>query len=105
MQVGGITAQDARRGPKCIQNQGNHQRRVIGRAAVTIGAIRGIKRRKVHLIDRRDHKPRQMILRQPLPQRRRQQERLLTIRFDEILGHPRSQLTKPDRPPLRDSLS
>jgi len=38
--------------------------------------------------DRVDHEPRQMILRQPIPQRRRQQKRLLTMTINEVLSHP-----------------
>jgi hypothetical protein len=46
-----------------------------------------------------------MILRQPIPQRRRHQKRLLTITIQKVLTHPGIQLNPPDRPPLRDSLS
>jgi hypothetical protein len=46
-----------------------------------------------------------MILRQPVPQRRRQQKRLLTITIPEILAHPDIQLNPPDDPDLRDSLA
>jgi hypothetical protein len=39
-----------------------------------------------------------MILRQPIPQRRRQQKRLLTITIPKVLTHPGIQLNPPDRP-------
>jgi hypothetical protein len=70
---------------------------------MTIGPIGGIKRRQVHLRHRVDHKPRQMIGRQPLPHIRRQQESLLTPIFDEVLRHAGIPITGADRP-LRDSL-
>jgi hypothetical protein len=43
-------------------------------------------------------------LRQPIPDVRRQQKRLLTIGRDEVLAHTGIVLTAPDRPPLRNSL-
>jgi hypothetical protein len=62
-----------------------------------VRAIRRVKRRQIHPLDRIDHKPRQVILRQPVTKRRRQQKRLLTITIDEVLRHPRSQSDPPDR--------
>src|ERR1039458_761641 len=46
-----------------------------------------------------------MILRQPIPQGRRQQQLLITVIRLEVLGHPRSLLNPPDGIPLRDSLT
>ena len=46
-----------------------------------------------------------MILRQPIPQRRRQQKRLLTITIPKVLTHPGIELNPPDDPDLRDSLA
>ena len=43
---------------------------------------------EIELVDRLDHEPREMILRQPVPQRRWQQERLVPTGLDEVLGHP-----------------
>jgi hypothetical protein len=43
--------------------------------------------RGVHHTDRVDHKPREVILRQPLPDVRWQQERLLAITRDEVLRY------------------
>jgi hypothetical protein len=81
-----------------VQDQRHHQRRLIRRATVTVSPIRGIKRRQVHLADRVDHKPRQVIRRQPLPDVRRQQEPLLTAAFNEVLRHTEMLLTRPDGP-------
>jgi hypothetical protein len=55
---------------------------------VPISAIRRIERIEIQPGDRLDHKPRQMIGRQPIPQRRRQQKHLLTITIKKVLGHP-----------------
>ena len=37
-----------------------------------------------------------MILRQPLPQRRRHQQQLITITPNEVLSHPRMSIDPPD---------
>jgi hypothetical protein len=65
---------------------------------VAIRSIGGEERLEIETRDRIEHKPREMILRQPVPQRRRQQKRLLTITFNEVLGHPSIQRAGPDRP-------
>ena len=44
-----------------------------------------------------------MIGREPIPQRRRHQETLLTVTFNEVLGHPRIPLNGPDGTTLCDS--
>jgi len=92
-------------GRRAYDPAAGHQRRVIRRAAMPIRPIGRIKRRQIQPLDAPDHKPRQMILRQPIPQRRRHQKRLLTIKTNEILRHPRIQLNEPDRTPLRDNLA
>ena len=83
-----------------IEQQRDHQRRVIGRPAPPIRAITRDKtppdptprpRRSQTTPDDR---------RQPLPQIRRQQQRLITIHRDEVLRHHQSVLNRPDRPPF-----
>ncbi len=64
-----------------------HHRGLIRRSAVTITPIGPIERIKVHLLDRIDHKPRQMITRHPIPNVRRQQKPLLTTALNEVLRH------------------
>ena len=61
-------------GRERVQDQRHHQRRLIRGAAMTISAISGIERVHVHLVDRADHKPRQVIRRQPVPHIRRQEK-------------------------------
>ena len=84
---------------------GDHHLRVIRRAALTIGAIRPIEAVQVHLLHRAEHRPDQMILRQPIRKRRRQQKRLTTVTRDEVLSHPDMVLNHPDDTRKADSLS
>jgi hypothetical protein len=81
-----------------VEQQRHHHRRIVRRPTMTVGAIGRIKCGQIHLRDRVDHKPRQMVLRQPLAQARRQQQLLLAITRDEVLRHPGILLTDPDRP-------
>jgi hypothetical protein len=79
-----------------VDEQRNHHRRIVRRPPVAVLAIAAIKRRQIHLRDRLQHTPRQVLLRQPLPQARRQQQLLLTITRDEVLRHPEIVLNPPD---------
>ena len=63
-------------------------------------AIYGVERREIHLVDRLDHEPREVPLRQPIADVGRQQKRLLTIGRDEVLAHADIVLIAPDRPPF-----
>ena len=72
---------------------------------MAVGPVGGRERRQVHLGHGVDHKPRQVIGRQPLPHVRRQQEALLTATFNEVLGHAGIPLTGTDRPPLHATAS
>jgi hypothetical protein len=60
---------------------------------MTVGAIGSKERGQIHLRDRVDHKPCQVILRQPHAQARRQQQLLLAITRQEVLRHVRMVLT------------
>lgn len=59
-------------------------------------AIGGWQRVQVHLLDRAEHRPDEVILRQPISQRRRQQERLAAVTRDEVLTHPGMVLNRAD---------
>jgi hypothetical protein len=83
-----------------IQQQRHHHRRLVRRPAVAIVAIGRVERRQIHRLDRLDHEPRQVILGQPLPQRRRQQQLLVAITAKEVLRHPKMVLTPPDDTPI-----
>ena len=81
---------------KGVEQQRDHHRRLTGDAAMAVRAIVGVELAQIHLLNRLEQKPRQMVLRQPLAQRRRQQERLLTITPDEVLGHSEIVIADPD---------
>ena len=81
---------------KGVEQQRDHHRRLTGDAAMAVRAIVGVELAQIHLLNRLEQKPRQMVLRQPLAQRRRQQERLLTITPDEVLGHSAIVIADPD---------
>ncbi len=61
-------------------------------------AITGKERVEIHRGDGINDEPSEVVLRQPLAQTRRQQQLLLAITRDEILGHPKIVLNPPDRP-------
>ena len=91
---------DPPRGPLAdrvrVDQQRHHHRRVVRRATPAVVAIAGQERRQIHRLDSVQDKPREVILRQPLPQTRRQQQLLLAITRDEVLRHPDMVLTPPD---------
>jgi hypothetical protein len=67
--------------------------RVIGRTARRTEPIRLVEAAQVHLLNNTQNRPNQVILRQPLRQRRRHQQQLTTINSNEFFSHPRSVLT------------
>src|ERR1017187_607847 len=79
-----------------VEQQREHHPRLVRRTAVAIPAVGVIERRQIHLLDARQHEPRKMILRQPLPQTRRQQQLLITVTSNEALGHTPIVLNPPD---------
>jgi hypothetical protein len=89
---------DLPRGPRAdavgVEQKADHHPRVIRRSALPIGAIRPIEPVQIHLINRPQHRPHQMILRQPIHQRRRQQQHLPTITRNEVLTHPNIVLSR-----------
>jgi hypothetical protein len=70
-----------------IEQQRDHHLRIECHATPPINAIRVIDGAQIDLFDSVQHKPRQMVLRQPLAQAGRQQQFLLTIALQEILRH------------------
>ena len=46
-----------------VDHQADHHRRLMRRAAMTISAVGAVERAEIHLLDRPQHEPRQMILR------------------------------------------
>jgi hypothetical protein len=72
-----------------VEQQRDHHRRVVRRPPVTVVPVDGVEHGQVHLGDRGQHEPRKMILGQPLPHARRQQQLLIAITRKEVLGHHR----------------
>ena len=62
-----------------VHDQRHHHRRIVRRATPAVPPIRSQERGQIELADRVDHKPREVIISQPLTQARRQQQLLLAI--------------------------
>ena len=90
----GITTPNVRR----CDNQLNppHHRRVIRSTTRPTQPIHRLKPLEIHLLDRPQNRPHQMILRQPVRQRRRHQQQLTTITTNEVQSHTGSVLNGPD---------
>jgi hypothetical protein len=54
---------------------------------VAVHSVVGVEGVEIHLLDGVDDEPREVVLGQPLAQRGRHQKGLLTIAFDEVVGH------------------
>ena len=70
-----------------VEQQRHHHLRVIRRPAVTVRPVHLIERGQVHLLNRRQNRPDQVVRRHPIQQRRRQQHHLLAVARDEVLRH------------------
>ena len=70
-----------------VGEQGHHHLRVVGGAAVAVGAVGGVEGLEVELLDRLDHEPGEVVFVEPVAQVRRQQHRLVTVTGEEVLGH------------------
>jgi hypothetical protein len=79
-----------------VQQKRDHHRRVIRRPAMTIGSVIGVKRAQVQLLDRAQDAPHEVILSDPIQQRRRHQELLVAAAGNEVPRHPGIQLIAPD---------
>jgi hypothetical protein len=80
----------AQSGAVGIQQQRDQHRRVIRGPAMPVRAVDAAEGLQVKLVDHIDDEPRQVIRGQPIPQVRRQRERLIPIRRDEIEAHSQS---------------
>jgi hypothetical protein len=83
-----------------IDEQPDHHHGIVRRSAMAIVAVTRTERPEIQLANRVEHKPCEVILRQPLTQARRQQQLLLTITRDEVLRHPEIVLNPPDAIPV-----
>ncbi len=59
----------------------------MGRAAPAVGAIGGVEGLQVELLDRLKHEPGEVVFGEPVAQVRRQQQLLVTVTGDVVLGH------------------
>lgn len=84
-------ALDLARGPHAhrvrMQQHRHHQRRIERRPTLTIRPVHPVERAQIQLADHRQHQPRQLTLTKPVPNIRRQQERLIDISPDKVLRH------------------
>jgi hypothetical protein len=69
------------------EQQRHHRGGVVCCAAPAIGSVVGVEGREVHLLDRVQHEPRQMVFGQPVRHRRRQQIQLIAFWGEEVVGH------------------
>jgi hypothetical protein len=70
-----------------VDEQRDHHLRIVGSGTPAVTAIGRIERPEIQLRNALKHEPGQVVLRQPLAQRRRQQQLLITIARQEVLGH------------------
>lgn len=72
-----------------VEEQGDHDLGVERRPAPPVLSTPGIERSQVHLVYDVDDEPGEVILFQPVVDRRRQQVVLIAITGDEVVGHAR----------------
>ena len=70
---------------------------------MAVGAVVGVEVAEIHLLDRLQDRPHQMVLGHPVAQRRRHQKALLTVAFNEVRGHAGIVLPAPDGTRFPDS--
>jgi hypothetical protein len=70
-----------------VEQQRHHRGRVVCCAAPAIGSVVGVEGREVHLLNRVQHEPRQMLFRQPVRHRRWEQIELVALWGEEVVGH------------------
>ena len=70
-----------------VQEQRHHQRRVVGGCAPAVITVARVDRGEVDLLDHVENEPRQVVRRQPVPQRRWHQVLLIALDGPEVLAH------------------
>jgi hypothetical protein len=70
-----------------VEEQRHHHLRVERRPAVPIGPVAAVEPGQVQSGHRVQHHIHQIVLGQPLPHVHRQQQRLITLRVQEVLRH------------------
>src|SRR5580704_11660214 len=72
-----------------IEQQRDHHRRIVRRTTVPVSPISTIEPGEIKRLDSVQHEPRDMVLIQPIPQARRQQQLQLPITQQKVLSHAR----------------
>jgi hypothetical protein len=70
-----------------VQQYAQHEFGVVGGAAVAVVAVGPVERGAVELVDDVEDAPGEMVLGEPVAQVRRQQEGLVAVAADEVVGH------------------
>jgi hypothetical protein len=88
LQAGALKcARGAPAGRVAVEQERDHQLRVVGCTAVAVLAVAGVEGLEIELLDRRQDEPGEVVLRQPLAQARRHQQLLVAVAGQEVLRH------------------
>ena len=80
-----------------VQQKRDHHRRLERRPTPAVRAVGAVESAQIDLLHGVEHKPREVILRQPLAKTRRKQQLLIAITLKEVLRH--------DTPPVDRTLT
>jgi len=70
-----------------VEKEGDHRRRLVCGPTPAVGAVAGVEGVEIHLGHGVEDEPGQVVLRQPVEERRGQQEELVTLDSKEVVGH------------------
>lgn len=70
-----------------VEEEGDHRRRLVCGPTPTVGAVAGVESIEIHLGHGVEDEPGQVVLGQPVEERRGQQEELVTLDSEEVVGH------------------
>lgn len=70
-----------------VEQEGDHRLRVVGGAAPAVIAVVAVEGGEVDSRHGVDHKPREVVVEQPLAQARRKQQLLVAVAGQEVLRH------------------
>lgn len=87
-------ARGTRPGRVGVDQQRHHHLRVVGRPAPPVGSAACVERRQVQRLHDVDDEPREVVPGKPLVQARRQQEGLVSVAGNEVVGHGSSERRK-----------
>jgi hypothetical protein len=70
-----------------VEKEGDHRRRLVCGPTPAVGAVAGVESIEIHLGYGIEDEPSQVVLGQPVEERRGQQEELVTLDSEEVVGH------------------